>query len=380
MIACVFSAVSMAANSEITTSLDTKVMYDDNIYRLQGDGVDSWVTTIGPGIQLELEEGASTYLLEAGAEAGIYTSQESGDDNYADYNLNGSFKLDLDARNQIELGLGHRRGHDARGTGRMDNGLKLASADSDEPDQWEKNTFNAKYKLGAKSSPSSLSLSGDYEQRAYTNNNPSTDALERANTEFRALGKLKILPKTSGILEARHKDIEYKEAVNRDSRELQLFVGAEWEATAQTTGSVRLGYQGKEPDDSSFDDFDSAAWEATVVWTPKSYSALEWTAFRGMEDSSSVLTYIDLEVYGLKWKHKWSDKFNTTVYGKIENQDFKDGSRKDDINTWGYIVAYNLTQMIELTGEYKYEERETSAVGLDYDRNTVIFSAGIDFE
>lgn len=241
MIACVFSAVSMAANSEITTSLDTKVMYDDNIYRLQGDGVDSWVTTIGPGIQLELEEGASTYLLEAGAEAGIYTSQESGDDNYADYNLNGSFKLDLDARNQIELGLGHRRGHDARGTGRMDNGLKLASADSDEPDQWEKNTFNAKYKLGAKSSPSSLSLSGDYEQRAYTNNNPSTDALERANTEFRALGKLKILPKTSGILEARHKDIEYKEAVNRDSRELQLFVGAEWEATAQTTGSVRLG-------------------------------------------------------------------------------------------------------------------------------------------
>jgi len=377
--------VGSAAHAEISSSVGVEEMYDDNIYRLESNENDAWITKIRPTVTLVTKMGADTYGLLMDAEGGIYSSSKQGDDDYTDYQAKGLANWELDARNRLDASLQHRKGHDERGTGRSDVAFdKLTLVpDLDEPDEWTYNRAATKYIFGAPSARGNVSAGITYGEKDYVNNGPSTDILDLDETEARLLGLLKVMPRTSLLLETRWKDIDYDDDVtsgNRDSNDSRYFVGAAWEATAKTTGSVRFGYQEKDPEFSGFDSFYATAWEVEAVWSPKTYSTLEVTAFRGAEDSGDALTYIDNELYSLRWNHNWSSRLTTAVFGQIETQEYAGFSRDDDIKMWGFSASYLIAKQIKIDGEYLYEDRDSSVSGLDYERNVVVFGAEMSFE
>jgi hypothetical protein len=381
-------ATFTTARAELTSKVGVQSVYDSNIYRLESREVDAWITKINPGVAFSVKGEGSSYSLDAEAEAGIYSQSKRGDDDYTDYRVTGMGNWILNERNQLEAMLRHQSGHDDRGTSRMDvAGNKVANANfSDEPDEWKDNAVDAKYIFGAEGARGSVVTSMGYSQKDYTNNEPQTDSLSRDDTKFGVLGLLKIMPKTTMLLEARFKDIDYAEDSppatqnDRDSMDSRYFVGLEWESTAKTSGSVRVGYQEKDPNDAAFDNFYASAWEADVIWAPRSYSTLRATIFRGVEDSSDAVTYIKSDIFTLAWNHKWSNRYSTSVFGEIEGQEYFGLNRDDDIHTWGFLGRYQHSPQLAIKGEYRYEDRDSSTNGLDYTRNLVTFSADVSFD
>ncbi len=50
------------------------------------------------------------------------------------------------------------------------------------------------------------------------------------------------MPKTSLLLEARHTELDYKYTASQlDSEELRYYIGATWDATAATSGTIKVG-------------------------------------------------------------------------------------------------------------------------------------------
>src|SRR5690606_33274674 len=273
----------------VSGSIGVQEVYDDNIYRLESREIDAWITKIRPSVELETVQGSGNYGLLLDAEEGINYKSKQGDDDYTDYRARGFASWQFDIRNQLEVGLQHVKGHDDRGTGRGDVAFdKLALVPNyDEPDEWAANRIGAEYSFGAPSAKGRVSATVAYTEKDYVNNDPSTDLLERDDTELRLLGLLKVMPKTSLLLETRWKDIDYSDDTTigvRDSDDMRYFVGVQWEATAKTSGSARFGYQEKDLDSSGFEDYDATAWEIEAVWSPKTYSTFELSAFRGADD------------------------------------------------------------------------------------------------
>jgi len=372
-------------HADFSSVVGAEAVYDDNIYRLESREVDSWITKIKPAVTLEMGQGTTTYLLEMDAETGMYSQSKLGDDDYTDYRAKGLIGWQFDIRNRFEASLQHRKGHDERGTARGDVAFdKLITVpDYDEPDEWVANRVGAKYIFGAPNARGSLSAGITYGEKNYTNNGSGTDILERDETEARLLGLLKVMPRTSLLLETRLRDIDYKDDIisgNRDSEDMRYFVGVQWEATAKTTGSVRVGYQDKTPDFSGHKDFNATTWEMDVVWSPRSYSTLELIAYRGAEDSGDALTYVDTHFFAAQWNHNWSTRFSTAVFARTETQEYQGFTRDDDISAWGFSASYLAREQIKLNGEYKYEDRDSNIAGLDYRRGVVLFGAEIAFE
>lgn len=377
-----YSAHSVA---EVAYTIDLETLYNDNTYLLQTDEVDSFVGIVRPGIMFEAASGGSKYRLEAEAESGTYTQSVNGDDDYTDYQVSGKAQMEFTVRNRLQLDLTHEKGHDDRGTARQDGSPKSVLSLSDTPDQWRDNVMDMMYTYGAEASRARVSVGGSVRSVEYTNNRidalglGGTATLDHDDVEVRAIGYLKVLPRTSVLLEVRSKDIEYDETViNRDSQDDRYFLGLEWDSTAKTTGSIRFGYQQKDPDDPTLDEYHATAWEMKMVWKPKRYSAVTLEAFRGAEDSLNSASSVDTAFLVVNWEHDWTARFSTELYGLTKSDDYDNALREDDIEGFGFSAAYELTQWLTVKGGYEYSDRDTTEVGLDYESNKVLL--GLDIE
>lgn len=377
------SIAANAAYAEVTSSVGVEEAYDDNIYRLGQREIDAWITRVRPSVTLDAGQGTATYQLQMDAESGIYSQSKQGDDDYTDFRVKGSTDLVFDERNGVKFALGQEHGHDDRGTSRMDVANKFFLTNIEEPDEWRTNSARGEYNYGADEARGRMTLKMGHSTTDYINNGPETDSFDRENSDMALVGFLKVLPKTSLLLETRLKDIDYDKDVpnDRDSDDIFYFAGAEWDATAKTNGSVRLGYQEKDTHDPAYDDFEATSWELNMRWVPKEYSSLEIFTSRGYEDSRDTLSFIDHKIYSLRWNHKWSSRLASAVFAKRDTEKYVDGiPRDDDTDTWGFSTTYEPVKHVQLHGEYNYEDRNSTIDSFDYERNVVLFGAELTFE
>lgn len=430
LLAVVSAAVAVGAHAELTTSVEAKQSYDDNIYRIGKKSVDSWITQLRPGLNMQVDQEGSKYSLDLNAESGIYSQSKAGEDNYTDYSARGKGAWQLDDRNKFELGLNHVIGHDDRGTSRTDRSPCIPNAlrtppggagctvvakslgtvtgsvagapnagplGADEPDAWATNGVDAGYTFGTQDGWGELGLKSGFEQKDYTNNSFNgvivnnidvspygTNALENSKRYVGLLGKMHVASKTSLLLEVFNSDYWYKKTVtDRDSTENKYMVGAEMKGDGAFKGSVRYGYVRRDPDSSTLNLFDTDVWEADLVWAPKSYSTVRFTAFRGVEDGKSAPTLVQVESYGVRWTHKWQKDFWSAIFYDNRAEMYAGIDRDDTWDKWGFSSNYRVNDWVMLSGEYRYEDRDSTGntgVGLDYDRNVVTVGAELKFK
>jgi len=383
------------AHAEVITTVAAQTRYDDNIYRMEKNTTDSWVTVVTPDAQIVINQGASSYTLEGGAESGVYSHSEMGSDDYTDYHLSGLAQLRFDLRNSLDVNMVHSNGHDDRGTARTDVVTKFTSPasitalDMAEPDQWKKDRFFTEYTYGEEDATGRIVLNGQYLKTDYINHTLETSYLNNYFTEYRAIGYLKQSTRLSYLLEARTKDQHFDDPMvappalagqSRDKSENKYFVGARWDSTAKTEGSIRLGYQEETPDSKAFKGLDSTAWEAEVLWRPKTYSVFMFTTNRSIELASDALTYVTYDEYTASWKHGWSSALTSELYYSQGVQTYENSiSRVDTTDAFGLNTRYALNSWLALTANYRYEDRRSTRAFADFTRNKYLLGAEATF-
>ena len=354
----------------ITPTLEVETRYSDNDLRAESDTTSTWILDTAPKVQMWLQNGESTY--SGTLQLRDYRYSETSDDDFTDYQGNIDIHHEFNAKNTLDAFAKFYDGHEERGTGLSEGDV---AQEIDEPVEVETTEYGAGYTLGNKSGPARLNAGYRFYERDYQNFREETQYRDYEQDHWAVRGFYSVGPKTDLVVEARYVDTEY-ETDRRlapggtfNNEEYNYFVGVEWEATAKTSGSVKLGWFDREYDSSEREADDGFSWEVDAYYTPRSYSEFNLETKRFSQETNGLGDSIDTEQLALRWTHDWSFRSNTRLEIAKANENYSGSFRDDDL--WFVEARYTrkLRRWFDLSGGYRYEERDSGEDTFSYDQN-----------
>jgi hypothetical protein len=348
--------------------VDLAVGYDDNLLRSSTNKISTPVVVIAPYITLEGRSGPHRFDLRYRGAAGFYS--DSSSDNYLDTALQANAKLIFTARSDLTARLDYKFGHDPRGS--TDRPL------SSDPDRyWQAGAF-ALYGYGGQGAKGRIEVDGEYYQRRYTNNLQNTAVSDRNVANVGGTFFWRVAPKTRLLFQGRYVDYDYTDpASDQDSSDRYLYVGAQWEATAKTTGIAKYGYSKKVFNSPQNPNQSGSSWDLAVRWSPRTYSVFDFTTYRRFEESTGIGDAIVQSRAGARWTHAWNSRLSHSISYDFINDKYKGNTNRDDnTNALGLRMDYRFRRWLKFGAEYQFTDRDSNDPQYHYRRNLIMFSIG----
>jgi len=348
-----------------TPYLGLAVGRDDNLFLSNSNEKSSTVYIVSPGFKLDARDPNKVLQMSYQAQAGRYT--ESSDDDYIDYTARTQFDTAFDPRNFLRLGYDYLRNHDPRGS--TDRGV------STRPDRYSLSSPYATYAFGAPGAAGRMEAYFSSSVKRYLNNRATTIGSDRDTQEFGGAFYWRVMPKTYLLAEARRTDFSYRLQTSPfNSREDRYYGGVTWEATAATTGTIKVGRLEKRFD-TDLPTFTGTSWEAIVTWAPRTYSKFDFYATRTTNESTGLGDFILSDIAGVSWTHAWTSVLNTGVDLRYQKDQYKGFDRTDDIKSVGLKVGYKFRRWLTLGAEYTHTTRDSNSNTFEYDKNLYLLTA-----
>lgn len=344
---------------DINPVLQIGEAYNDNIVLAETNTESSWVTTIKPAVRLQLEHGANTFGLNYQLSQGVF---HSSDDDYLDHTARANAHLDMTSRLQSDLWGGYRKAHDPRGST-----FTGAPISFNTPDKYHQTDAGIKVGYGLRAR---VQVKGDYSNKRYDNHRSLTASRDLDRAGGGLLFTFPIMPKTRLALEARYKTFNYKVA-NLDSNEQYYFTGLDWEATAKTSGSLRLGYSRKRFDDLLLKDASKFSGELGMNWAPLTYSTFDISALYAPTETDGTGSYTQTTMGSVSWNHGWSSYLHHTAMVSYTDNQFRGvvTPRTDKTTVVSISVDYQLMRWLNIGAGYKYNNKNSNAANTSYRQN-----------
>lgn len=341
---------------------------DSNIAQLPDDDpgkISSNVVVLSPALVLEGERAASKYSFTYSADLGRYSNSTA--DNYADHQLLGLAEFNLSSSSTLKIQPEYLIGHDDRGT--------TFGATTSEPNLWHSTLLLGAYDYGAEEARGHLVVDMGYTDIKYQNNPDTTLFYNRKLTSAGGTLYVRVLPKTSLLVNAKHTGISYKSNPDLSGNEQLLRAGVKWEATAQTSGEIKVGKQRKNFDSNLSTPYSGGSWEADVLWSPVPYINVDIvTSKEANETTLASSSAMILSNTGAQLTYDLNDKITLTANGYQLKQDFVGYPRSDKTNTFGLKAEYRLRRWLIGGAELSNSAKTSNEAGNDYKRNIFMLS------
>ena len=364
-----------------TPTLKVSERYDDNIYATKNQRKSSWITNLEPSFMLSLDRAKSAYRLKYVASRDFFHS--SSRDNNTDHHLTADAGFEFNSRNRLTLNAGYHK---------MEDTASDTSTPNSQNDKWNTKNIGGVYNFGARTARAQADLAVNYEELRYDNSARLANGerlnkdKERDTKSVRATGYYGIAPKTKALVEARYSDFDYKSNTNRDSNNKALLAGVTWEATAKTTGTVKVGREKKSYDKSYYSDKSMGMWEAAVAWAPRTYSTFDFKLRRGFDEGDNYYEYdsgehvsssIKTTAYHAGWKHQWMDRLSSNLTYSYTDRKYQGdrasqaltSDRHDKIKQYGLGVTYEMRRWLDVGLGYTRRDNDSNRATRDYKRN-----------
>ncbi len=366
------------------SALGIEARHDDNIFASRTNRQSSTLWKLRPSLLMQIQPARSR--LEFGYHGDYASYQDSSNDDYDDHDLEAGAYLLLGERSGLDLIASYEYGHDDRGTV-LTQGLPPASgALPREPDRFTNEVYRGRYTYGVSRTRAFLTFEAGTQQLTYKNNEARTRFFNRKTTDGEATFGVRLRPSVSLQLSARARDISYDNprasGVNPDSRENRYLLGLQWEATARTTGTVRVGRVEKKFDEPGRADFTAPNWEVEIRWSPRSYSHFELGTERYTDEPIELPgNVIDTRTYSLAWSHDWNDRFGSraTLSRLDRSYRFTTGERSDQSPRYGLAFTYKMRPWLRWELGVEASSRDGDLEREDYDRTIARLGAWITF-
>ena len=341
------------------------VGHDTNVRLSNTNEKSSNLYVVSPGFKVDARSANAVFQFSEQSQFGRYTS--SSDDNYLDHAARAQVDMAFSGRSFLRLGFDYIRGHDPRGS--TDRGISTT------PDKYSLRSPNVTYAYGAPGAQGRVELYASDTHKKYLNNRGTTAFSDRDTTEYGGAFYWRVMPKTYVLAEVRETNISYEQSASPFSGdEHRVFAGVTWEATAATTGTLKVG-QLRKKFDRGFPSKTSTSWEGLITWAPRTYSQFDFYTARSTNESTGLGSFILTDIYGVTWTHAWSSVVSTGVNARYQRDDYQGFNRKDDTKSLGFRVGYKFRRWLTLGAEYTYTNRDSNIPGLDYDKNLYLLTA-----
>ena len=343
------------------------VGHNDNVAGTQVNKVSSSITTLRPEVVAELKRQGDRYTLSYAGNYGWYGSSSDDDFDYHEVMLSGDNYFTSRAR------LGWQAGYVKRSDPKGSNDAGAGKY----PNEWHAPTLRVLGKYGAAGAMGRVELEGNWMQKRYLNNRANTRAQDVDLTTLTGRFYYRVMPKTSALFELRNTWADYRIGAtagtpNQDNTDTRVYAGVEWDATAKTTGSFRLGKGYKRFDSGLRKDGDSGSWEAAVNWAPLTYSTFQLVTSRGFADSTGVGDYLENTGTTLSWSHKWATYISSNVsFGRVNTKYSGTGAngRQDDTDNWGVAFYRELGHNFRLGVTWNRTDKDSNQNANDFKRD-----------
>lgn len=358
-------AIGMGGGVTAYPGLSIVEKSDSNIFSSNANKRSSLVTVVTPSIMLQAKKAADAYSLTYNAAIGNYS--HSSPDNYVDHNLLGAAELSVSTRASLKILPEYKVGHDDRGT--------TFGPGTATPNTWHSTGISGSFSYGAEGARGSIVLDAGYQDRQYENNRVVTVAYDKTLSDLAGAFYFRMSPKISSFVQVTNTHIAYKDVastLNGDER--RYLVGATWDATAQTSGSFKIGQLRKNFDLAARTDFTGTGWEGNVNWSPREFIRVDWITGRKPSESTGVGNFVLVTNNMLDLGYDLTER--TTLHfnaGKV-TEDFKGNGRSDDTRSYGLKVEYKLRSWLVGGVEYTDSVKTSTAPTSDYNRNVFTVS------
>lgn len=347
---------------QFTPTLKVSEAYDDNFRELNQEEESSWITTITPELALVAEDRNSAYRLTYKGNSQIY--HDDSDASNTDHKVKLESIMDFTSRQRLKLTGEYRKMEDTADT-----------AVATENDKYHVKSIGGLYSYGVESASNRIDLGASYAELRYDNSGNINADEERDTTAVNAVWFHRLGGSTTALLEARHTDYDYLLANSpRNSTEDALLAGAVWEATAKTTGKVRVGYAKKDFQRDDIDDLESPMWEIGIDWEPRTYSKFSLSTRQSFDEGDDGSNAIKNTSSTLAWSHDWTNRITSRVFLGFSQQDYEGQDRQDDITNTGANLTYKMRNWLDIGVGYTYIENNSDADNEGYKRNIYMIS------
>lgn len=362
---------------DITPTVRTDIQHTDNMFRSAADEVSSNILIISPRVEAVATNGNSSLTLVGQVDEANFSATK--EDDYTDWLGSAAAHLGLSGNQSLDLNASYFRTREMRGTGFSQGGL-LPSV----PDRYEESRMGGSYTLGTNQSFGRLVLGVSSYDKSYRNNFATTRFRDREDLDWVATFFLNLSDRTALLAEYRDRSVDYGTdplAVagapdSLDSDEQYYYVGASWEATAKTTGTIRVGRGEKEFDDIDRGSRDVTSWEANIRWEPLTYSVVNLTASRRFDEAVGFGNAVLRRGYDLNWQHSWTPLLRSTLMLSTTDMDHNGSLRSDSMDAASLRFDYSLVRWMDLYALISYDERQSNFFNFNYEQN--LFAVGFN--
>lgn len=366
-------SIEMGGGKLIPTLVVTQ-KYDDNIFSQANNEESDSITQLKPSVQWLQEKDTTSIALTYAGDYGFYW--DSDDDNYDDHTLSVDALFSPTDIARFDFGASYAKLHDNRGEGSSEGLNALTRPD---PDEYDISNIDLEADFGREQSMLGFWVKASRSDIEYQNNRNETVFRDRDESYLaaRVYGKISG-GKTRFFFEVSQEDFSYDETPllggTLDSEEEGYAVGVEWEATAKTTGAIRIGEVEKEFDSVARGKDDVNVWDFDITWAPRTYSIVMFSASQAPQETNGTGTFIDARDYSVTWMHSWSDILSSTVSYMQGEDNYGNSTRNDDRDSFSVGVNYDWRRWMTIGASYSYTDRDSNDDAFDYEKNVFLIN------
>ena len=360
--------------AEITPTLQTGISSNNNFFTTPGNKESRLIWTIKPNIKAVIEDGPDSYKLDLGTSSSLHNKDSA--DNFTQINIGAGVHKEFTSQHRLDIDGDADWLYEPRGSG-LTEGLGDAV---NELVKYQQQNVLVRYEYGAQSSKAQVAINAGFYSKKYQNFRAVSQFRDYDKSLIGITGYYNTQAATRTFLEVKQENYRYdflaSSGISRDSDDVKVLLGMEWEATALTSGSFKLGYQNKDFSANERESFSGLSWEAGVNWQPLSYSTVQLTTSRSAKDPLVQGDYIKESVYGINWTHSWSD-YLTSLAGVnyIDEQYTGEIGRKDKTKNARLGLNYIVSKFGMVSTYVDFIDKDSTQATIKFDRVVV----GVNF-
>ncbi len=371
------SLISPSVNAEerqgLLLNAAIEAQYDDNVLRKVEPTSDSSIQ-ISPELQYLTHMGKHIFALDYQGEYSAF--KDNTKLNYDNHDIALFARLDHSLKINSEFKLSYKDEVEEPGT---NNSSSLLIT---EFNQTQKKLAIAKLYYGTQQSIGQLVLGMDHREYRYTNNLQGYRDVDRnrlTGTFF-----YRIAPKTRLLFQASLGDYDYitkSQFPDQSSKETFYLAGVEWDITAKTSGSFKLGYQGKNFDQKVYSDITGLSYMLDMTWKPNTYSTIKIAASRMTQESSQLFTSAFVtNTYSVDAEHEITPRTKLKAAYAYDNDDIVTvRNRTDKRHNIVLGVEHSLLTWLSIGLDYQFIERSSDFEIYEYQANIIGLSLTTTF-
>lgn len=338
---------------------------DNNIARTNVAKQSSMITVVSPSVVMQARKAADVYSLAYRADIARY-SRSSGD-NFNDQQLKGVAELAYSTRVTLRFTPEYIAGHDERGS--------TFGAPTLAPNKWHSTGVGASFTYGAEEARGRFVADLGYQDRQYDNNRAVTVDYDKTLRDAVGSFYFRVSPKIFAFVQAADTRISYKSAISTLSgNEQRYMIGATWSATAQTSGSFKMGQVNKKFDSSLRPAHKGNSWEGAIRWSPREIVRVDYVTSRKPSESTGVGNMVLLTNNLFNVAYDVTERTTLSLNTGKLTEDFTGAARRDDTKSNGLKAEHKLRSWLIGSVEYNVSSKKSTVPTADYDRNIFAIS------